>query len=101
MRSYFDCVMLTLVFGSIVYVSCFTESPASRHSREREAESLDGDLQSIVGKEVVAVSGPEKPITVFFDDGTRLSLFTAESSVGVTVRRPGRDSKDGAADDDF
>ena len=51
-------------------------------------DRLDANMQSIVGKTVVDISGPEKPVCITVDDGTQVMFDCHKYSIKVEVLEP-------------
>lgn len=63
---------------------------AERTQAQRQVvrDKINVDMQSIVGKRVVDISGPEKPVCITMDDGTQVVFDCHKYQMKVKVSKP-------------
>jgi hypothetical protein len=52
---------------------------------QTEYDALSAAMQSVVGKQVIAISGPSKPVCIVFDDGTCMYFTCYKYPMSIEV----------------
>lgn len=88
-------IILLCIAWSIGCADLRRQAEESQARRQAERDQRDADMQSLVGKKVVDISGPERPCVITFEDGSTISFGCIKYSLIIDVTKHTNESKQG------
>lgn len=78
-------IILLCIAWSVGCADLRKQAEKTQALRQAHRDKTYDDLQSLVGKTIVSVDGPEKPLVVTLDDGRMLTVDATKYALRITV----------------